>query len=152
MPKEIEKKYLVNDNSFESLACEKHHITQSYLVAEDDIVVRIRMIDDKAFLTIKGKNNGPVRYEWERKISKSDAVEMLKSLPIVGTIEKTRYKVDAGRGLSWEIDRFHGRNEGLILAEIELTDESVDVILPNFIGKEVTSDPRYYNSNLAKLQ
>ena len=110
------------------------------------------MIDDKAFLTIKGKNNGPVRYEWERKISKSDAVEMLKSLPIVGTIEKTRYKVDAGRGLSWEIDRFHDRNEGLILAEIELPDESVDVILPNFIGKEVTSDPRYYNSNLAKLQ
>lgn len=152
MPKEIEKKYLVNDNSFESLACEKHHIIQSYLVAEDDIVVRIRMIDDKAFLTIKGKNNGPVRYEWERKISKSDAVEMLKSLPIVGTIEKTRYKVVAGRGLSWEIDRFHGRNEGLILAEIELPDESVDVILPNFIGKEVTSDPRYYNSNLAKLQ
>ena len=150
MSKEIERKYLVRDMSFIEKARESHEITQAYIVARKNVVVRIRIQDDEAFLTIKGENNGPVRNEWEYKIPASEAREMVENLPNEGSISKTRYRVDAGNGLVWEIDCFHGKHEGLVLAEIELPDESTEVVLHSFIGEEVTLEPKYYNSNLAK--
>lgn len=147
MGKEIERKFLVVDKSYRQLACKRHRILQGYLSKKVDATVRVRIKDDEAFLTVKGRNVGPVRSEWEYPVPVADAMQMLDLCRRDGVIEKTRYRV--GR---WEIDEFHGALEGLTLAEIELQapDERVD--LPDFIGREVTDDPRYYNSSLASAR
>ena len=112
--------------------------------------VRIRITDDKAFLTIKGKPAAGhfARYEWEKEIDVTEATELLQLCQ--GTIiDKTRWIVPAAEeGLKWEVDEFHGKHDGLVVAEIELLHEDQVVELPCFVGKEVTDDPRYYNANM----
>ena len=142
MSKEIERKYLVVNDSYKKLASEEHHIVQAYLSTRPDATVRVRLFDDKAFLTVKGRNKGAVRDEWEYPIPPSDAHAM---------IERCATEGHAGMGLKWEIDEFHGHHQGLVVAEIELPEIGTSYTLPEFIGKEVTGDPRYYNSSLAGL-
>ena len=146
---EIERKFLVA-GAFESDATGSTRITQGYLAATPERTVRIRRAGDRAFLTIKGPLNaaGTTRSEWEYEIPVADAEAMLL-LCASGLIDKTRYAVPYGDQL-FEVDRFHGANEGLLLAEVELSDETEVVMLPSWIGAEVTGDPRYHNAMLAQ--
>jgi len=111
--------------------------------------VRVRTIGDMGFLTIKGKNIGATRMEFEYEIPVNDANEMLDKLCEKPLIEKIRRKIDFG-GFTWEVDEFFGENKGLVIAEVELSDEAQQPELPKWIGEEVTDDPRYYNANLVK--
>lgn len=149
MAQEIERKFLV-EGDFESDAMHVERITQGYLAATPERTVRIRRAGDRAFLTIKGPLNatGMTRSEWEYEIPVVDAEAMLE-LCTSGLIDKTRYAVPHGDHL-FEVDRFHGANEGLVLAEVELEDEAEVVRLPYWIGAEVTGDPRYHNAMLAR--
>lgn len=147
---EIERKFLIDINLFlDTLYWEQttENITQGYLNRDPERTVRIRLTGLKGFMTVKGKSseNGLSRFEWEKEISQYDAQQMLKLC--VGVISKTRCSVLID-GMVWEIDAFHGDNEGLVVAEVELTSESQSIILPPWITKEVTGDPKYYNSNL----
>ena len=147
---EIEHKYLVS-GPYKHLATEVHHIIQGYLSDSPERTVRIRLRDDQAFITIKGKSSasGLSRYEWEKEIPADEARQLLV-LCLPGTIDKHRYLVPhAGR--TWEVDEFHGHLEGLTLAELEVETEATTLALPEFIGQEVTGDPRYYNSQLCRL-
>lgn len=148
MGKEIERKYLVVDDSFKSMAVRAYNIEQAYLSSDPASTVRVRIAADRGFITVKGRNQGAVRDEWEYEIPLDDAREIITSLCAGRHIVKTRYIVPF-EGLNWEIDEFHGHLEGLVVAEIELPSASfVLPPLPGFIGAEVTSDPRYYNSCL----
>ncbi|MDE7410657.1 MAG: CYTH domain-containing protein [Paramuribaculum sp.] len=144
MGKEIERKYIVNELFDTALATESHHIIQGYLSVTPESTVRVRIIDDKAYLTVKSKNKGATRNEWEYPLPVKDATEMLDECSVTNIIDKTRYIVNR-----WEVDIFHRSLEGLRLAEIELTSENEAFETPVFIGKEVTADPRYYNSVLS---
>ncbi len=148
MAKEIERKFLVNGD-FKPGAVRKMSITQAYLCSEPGRTVRVRIRDDKAFLTIKGKSSasGASRFEWEKEIPVKEAKDLLK-LCEPGIIEKTRYIVPEAGGLQFEVDEFYGTNAGLLLAEIELPAEDHPFTKPGWLGKEVTGDPRYYNSSL----
>lgn len=144
MALEIERKFLVSDDSWREAATERHTLRQAYISTNPDATLRIRIIDsEKAFLTIKSRNCGETRNEWEYEIPLSDAAEMFDKLPVNAGISKTRYIVGP-----WEIDEFHGALEGLTVAEIELPTADMVVASPSFIGKEVTDDPRYFNSAL----
>lgn len=143
---EIEYKYLVKNDNYKDLATSRTHILQGYLNREPERTVRVRVKGDKGFLTVKGKNSGASRLEFEYEIPKSDAEEML-SLCHEPILDKTRYLVPF-EGHIWEVDEFHGMREGLVTAEIELRSESEHYALPDFIGENVTGDPKYYNSNL----
>lgn len=147
---EIERKYLVTSNSYKQMAVARYHICQGYISREKTGTVRIRITDDKAFLTIKGKPAAGhfARYEWEKEIDVQEAKELMQLCQ--GTIiDKTRWIIPAKEeGLKWEVDEFHGKHEGLTLAEIELTSEEQEVEKPDFVGEDVTSDPRYYNANM----
>ena len=147
---EIERKYLVTSDSYKQMAVARYHICQGYISREKTGTVRIRITDDKAYLTIKGKPAAGhfARYEWEKEIDVQEAKELMQLCQ--GTIiDKTRWIVPAAEeGLKWEIDEFHGKHEGLTLAEIELTNEEQEVEKPTFVGEDVTSDPRYYNANM----
>ena len=147
---EIERKYLVTSNSYKQMAVARYHICQGYISREKTGTVRIRITDDKAYLTIKGKPAAGhfARYEWEKEIDVQEAKELMHLCQ--GTIiDKTRWIVPAAEdGLKWEVDEFHGKHEGLTLAEIELTSEEQEVEKPDFVGEDVTSDPRYYNANM----
>ena len=147
---EIERKYLVNGESYKQMAVAHHHICQGYISREKTGTVRVRITNDKAYLTIKGKPavGHFARYEWEKEIDVAEAQELMKLCQ--GTIiDKTRWIVLAKEdGLKWEVDEFHGKHEGLVVAEIELDSEEQVVELPSFIGKEVTDDPQYYNANM----
>lgn len=144
MAKEIERKFLVKDTSYRRLAQRHTEIRQAYLSDNPDATVRLRIRGDKAYLTVKSRNNGIERGEWEYEIPVSDAVEMMGQCRCTDAIEKTRWEV--GR---WEVDEFHGTLEGLAIAEIELDNSEEAIVIPEFIGREVTGDPRYYNSVLA---
>ena len=147
---EIERKYLVNGESYKQMAVAHHHICQGYISREKTGTVRVRITDDKAYLTIKGKPavGHFARYEWEKEIDVAEAQELMK-LCQGSIIDKTRWIVLAKEdGLKWEVDEFHGKHEGLVVAEIELGSEEQIVELPSFIGKEVTDDPQYYNANM----
>src|SRR5258705_12220990 len=109
--------------------------------------VRVRTTGDKGFITIKGMSVGATRSEYEYEIPLADAIEMLDRLCERPLIEKTRYRV-SNEGLVWEIDEFEGDNRGLIIAEVELKNETQSIELPGWIGQEVTGDPRYFNANL----
>lgn len=148
MAKEIERKFLVTSNDWKDLAKGKYY-RQGYLSTVKERVVRVRTIDDKGFMTIKGVTVGVTRSEFEYPIPAEDANIMLDTLCEKPIIEKFRAKVAFG-GLVWEIDEFHGDNEGLVVAEVELTDEHQAIELPPWIGQEVSGDPRYFNSNLIK--
>ena len=149
MAKEIERKFLVKNTSFVEMASDVVRIRQAYLSRRPESTVRVRLWGDRAFLTVKGVTNGVTRDEWEYAIPVADACDMIARLADGSVIDKTRYIVGYA-GLVWEIDEFHGAHSGLIVAEVELHSEDQMVELPPFIGAEVTGDPRYYNSNLAK--
>jgi adenylate cyclase len=147
MAVEIERKFLLKNDSWrDSVVC-SHVLKQGYLASSPLPTVRVRTSDDKAFLTIKGRTEGISRVEYEYEIPREEAIEMLK-LSAQTPIEKTRYIVEAN-GHIWEIDVFEGSNAGLILAEVELDSEDEEVILPDWIEREVTNDARYYNSALS---
>lgn len=143
---EIEHKYLVKDNSFRALAIRQINISQGYLCREKERTIRVRLADNKGYLTVKGVTKGAARKEFEVEISADDAREMLEMCE-GNIIEKTRYIVPF-EGFEWEIDCFHGKNENLIVAEIEIPEENCVYPIPPFIGENVTGKKRYYNSNL----
>lgn len=146
---EIERKFLVKSQVFIDEAFNKTHIKQGFLSTDKERTVRVRLKGEKGFLTIKGasSNDGLSRFEWEKEISKEDAEQLFK-LCKQGIIDKMRYEVKSGNHI-FEIDEFFGDNEGLVLAEIELNTEDEGFEKPNWLGKEVTGDIRYYNSQLS---
>jgi adenylate cyclase len=146
MSKEIERKFLVRDNTWRGQDGGKRY-RQGYLSTVKERTVRVRTTGDKGFITIKGISVGATRSEYEYDIPLADANEMLDRLCERPLVEKTRYRV-SHEGLVWEIDEFEGVNRGLIIAEVELEDETQSVTLPGWIGQEVTGDARYFNANL----
>lgn len=148
MGKEIERKFLVKGDSWHGQAHGKRY-RQGYLSTVKERTVRIRTVGEEGFVTIKGITIGASRPEYEYGIPLKDANEMLDELCEKPIIEKTRYRIPQGN-LAWEIDEFEGDNRGLIVAEIELKDEDQTVDFPDWVGKEVTDDPRYFNANLVK--
>ena len=147
---EIERKFMVKNDVFKSLATAKKKIAQGYLNTNPERTVRVRIADEKAFLTIKGKGNetGITRFEWEKEIPVEEAKSLLE-LCEKGVIEKTRFEIPSGKHL-FEVDEFYGENVGLIIAEIELSDENEAFEKPDWLGIEVTNDERFYNAYLSK--
>ncbi|MBE7641283.1 CYTH domain-containing protein [Salegentibacter sp. BLCTC] len=147
---EIERKYLVTSKDFKKEAFKNFFIKQGFLNKDPQRTVRLRITNNTAFLTIKGKSSksGLSRFEWEKEIDIKEA-EALFELCEPGIIEKTRYLVQAGEFM-FEIDEFYGDNEGLIVAEIELNTEADSFKKPDWLGKEVTGDVKYYNSQLSE--
>jgi CYTH domain-containing protein len=147
---EIERKFLVNSLDCREESRMKTTLIQGFLNTHPDRTVRIRIKGEMGYITIKGvsNDNGTTRFEWEDELNVRDARALLR-LCEPGIIEKNRYEVKVGEHL-FEIDEFQGDNEGLIIAEIELTSENEEFITPSWLGKEVTGDIRYYNSQLSK--
>ena len=150
MGQEIERKFLVKDDSYKLEAYAHSHIVQGYICSARGRTVRVRIRDNKGYLTIKGASNdsGTSRYEWEKEISLQEAEELMK-LCEPGVIDKIRYLVKSGEHI-FEVNEFYGENEGLTVAEVELNSEDELFKKPHFIEKEVTGDIRYYNSFLMK--
>jgi adenylate cyclase len=148
MGQEIERKFLLRGDTWRALATGTMY-RQGYLNSVKERTVRIRTVGDKAFLTIKGISVGATRTEYEYPIPFDDCNAMLDTLAEKPLIEKKRYKIRRGE-LTWEIDEFFGDNSGLIMAEVELQREDQVFEKPDWIGAEVTGDPRYFNSNLVK--
>ncbi len=146
MGKEIERKFLIKEDSWRVNAKGKRY-RQGYLNSAKERVVRIRTIDDKGSLTIKGMVTGATRAEFEYDIPADEAEAMLDDLCEKPLIEKNRYKIEFG-GLVWEVDEFMGENQGLAIAEVELESEDQRFEKPAWIGEEVTGDPKYFNSSL----
>ena len=146
MAKEIERKFLVTGNSWRGLVPAKHYC-QGYLSTIKERTVRVRCCDNEAWLTIKSTTQGITRTEFEYPIPPDEARYMIQHLAEQPIIEKYRYCIPLN-GLVWEIDEFLGANHGLIVAEVELNHAQDEIILPEWIGEEVSDDPRYYNSNL----
>jgi CYTH domain-containing protein len=147
MGKEIERKFRVTTDEYKKLA-EPVYYQQGYLTSEPGKTVRVRIAGEKAFLTLKGKSSGISRSEYEYEIPVCDAEEMLANLACSPIIKKYRYKIPFGKHI-WEVDKFLGDNEGLIVAEIELSAEDEAFEKPDWIGDEVSYDKRYYNSRLS---
>ncbi|MCP3894161.1 MULTISPECIES: CYTH domain-containing protein [Bacteroides] len=149
MAQEIERKFLVT-KEFKSQAYAHSRIKQGYISSVRERTVRVRIRDDKGYLTIKGISNaaGTSRYEWERELPLIEAEELMR-LCEPGVIDKTRYLVRSGAHV-FEVDEFYGDNAGLVMAEVELAHEGEPFVKPDFIGEEVTGDARYYNSQLMK--
>jgi len=149
MAQEIERKFLVKGD-FNQYSPKATRITQGYLSSIPERTVRVRIKGDKGFITIKGIGNasGASRFEWEKEIPVSE-VEQLLAICEPGVIDKTRYLVKSG-DKTFEVDEFYGENEGLILAEIELSSEEESFTKPEWLGPEVTGDSKYYNSMLMK--
>ena len=159
---EIERKFLVTNDSYKQLSTSHYTIQQGYISKDPDRTVRVRIktLADgtaEAYLTIKSKPNevGFSRFEWEKKIDVADAKQLIQ-LCLPGVIEKTRWLIPCAHDtqdptsniLTWEIDEFHGRLEGQVIAELELQHEHQTFIKPDFIGEEVTGMPQYYNANM----
>jgi len=149
MATETERKFLVI-GEFRNKAIKKTRITQTYLSIEPDKTIRLRIAGKRAYITVKGRPlaGSFSRNEWEYEIPSGDAKEMMK-LSLPGKIEKTRYLIPFG-GHVFEVDEFHGKNEGLIIAELELASETEEFDKPAWLGEEVTGRPEYYNANLLK--
>lgn len=147
---EIERKFLVKGDSYKELAYSSSRIVQGYICSARGKTVRVRIRDDKGYLTIKGpsSSDGLGRYEWEKEIPLDEARELMK-LCEPGMIDKTRYLVRSGIH-TFEVDEFYGENEGLVVAEVELSSEDEAYEKPDFVGEEVTGDVKYYNSFLMK--
>lgn len=148
---ETERKFLVQDEGFKAQAVENHRIRQGYIAHDGGRTVRVRLWDDTGVLTIKGPSmdGGMSRYEWEKEISREEA-EDLFLLCKPGMVDKTRWIIPAGER-KFEVDEFHGENEGLVMAEIELGSPDEAFERPSWLGDEVTGDKRYYNSYLARI-
>ena len=146
---EIERKFLVTNDSFKATAFAQNQIVQGYLSSAPERTVRVRIKGDKGFLTIKGISNdsGMSRFEWEKEIPLSEAKELLM-LCEKGVIDKTRFEIKCCSHI-YEVDEFYGENEGLIVAEIELSSEMETFERPNWLGEEVTHINRYYNAYLS---
>ena len=148
MGKEIERKFLVKGDTWRQLATGTSY-RQGYLSTVKERTVRVRTINTKGYLTIKGITQGVSRVEYEYEIPFTEANEMLDNLCERPLVEKDRYKIKLDE-LVWEVDEFKGENNGLILAEVELQSENQEFKKPEWIGAEVSGDPRYFNSNLIK--
>ena len=161
---EIERKFLVKSDAFIAQATTSYEIMQGYLCKDPEKTIRVRIRDARAFLTIKSSllRDGIAKFEWEKEIDLADAKELMK-ICLPGAISKTRYIIkvngqrtmdkgqrtkDKGDSLKWEVDVFHGRLEGRVLAEIELSDEDEAFERPDWLGEEVTGQPQYYNANM----
>ncbi len=144
MGKEIERKFLIRDNSYRELAEDSKYIAQCYLSIDPRTTVRVRILGDKGYITVKGLTIRATRDEWEYEIPTSDAKEMMERCSVTPVLSKIRYYYDG-----WEIDEFQGALSGLVVAEKEGFDIDDNIELPLFIGREVTGDKRYYNSMLA---
>ncbi|MBB1151279.1 MULTISPECIES: CYTH domain-containing protein [unclassified Myroides] len=147
---EIERKFLIQKVNFETLAVSKNTIAQGYLNSDANRTVRVRLKNDQGYLTIKGASNasGTSRFEWEKEIDFEEAQALLE-LCEDHIIAKTRYVIPHGSHL-FEVDVFHGKNEGLVLAEVELQAENETIEKPKWLGEEVTGKKEYYNSYLSK--
>ena len=145
---EIERKFLVLDDSYKALSYSHSHIVQGYICSGRGRTVRVRIRDAQGFITIKGPSvdGGLSRYEFEQEIPLADAEQLMK-LCEPGIIDKTRWLVKSG-DFTFEVDEFHGDNDGLVMAEVEMQSVDDQPVLPPFIGQEVTGDRRYYNSQL----
>lgn len=144
---EIERKFLVTGDQWRNLASGELY-RQGYIPTVES-TVRIRVVGDRGFITIKGMSQGISRSEFEYEIPVSDAIQMLDTLCKPPLIEKYRHKIELN-DLLWEVDEFLGENRGLIIAEVELQSADQAIDLPDWIGEDVSDDPRYYNSNLTK--
>ncbi|MFK5983445.1 MAG: CYTH domain-containing protein [Flavobacteriaceae bacterium] len=147
---EIERKFLILSDKYKSEAFKETRIVQGFLNTHKERTVRIRIKGEQAFITVKGISNleGTTRLEWEKEIPVSEAEQLLE-LCEPNLIEKTRFEVKVENHI-FEVDEFYGENEGLIIAEVELTSENETFKKPTWLGKEVTGDVRYYNSQLSK--
>jgi adenylate cyclase len=148
MPAEIERKFLVADESWRD-GTPGVRIDQGYLSQDPERTVRVRVAGEHAWITIKGRTEGITRAEFEYAIPVEDAQDLL-GLCLPSVIDKTRYEISHG-GHLWEIDVFHGANLGLVIAEVELADEAISPDLPPWVGAEVSADARYFNSCLAAV-
>jgi adenylate cyclase len=146
MATEIERKFLVKDESWRN-GSPGVRISQGYLARDADRTVRIRIGGERAWITIKGRSTGISRQEFEYEIPVEDARELL-GMCLPSVIDKTRHEVPHA-GQVWEVDVFHGENEGLVVAEVELEDEAASPEIPEWVGAEVSADARYFNSHLA---
>ena len=147
---EIERKFLVNSDAFKKEAFKKSRIVQGFLNSHKERTVRVRLKDNLGFITVKGlsSEDGLSRFEWDKEISKQEAESLLKLCePTI--IDKTRYEVKVGKH-TFEVDEFFGDNQGLVVAEIELEQENETFEKPNWLGKEVTGNIKYYNSQISK--
>lgn len=149
MAREIERKFLLADESWRQGA-EGRYLCQAYFSHGPGCTVRVRIDGNAAFLTLKGRNEGPERLEFEYAVPLEDAREMLQAFAVSPSIEKTRHTVRYD-GFIWEIDEFHGANQGLVVAEIELAAPDQVFARPAWLGREVTNEARYYNSCLSQL-
>ena len=151
MALEIERKFLVHTDAYKAEATGSTRIAQGYIGTVPGRTVRIRVRGDKGYITIKGIGNasGAARFEWEKEIPVEE-VKSLLELAEPGIIDKHRYLVPAEDGHVWEVDEFHGDNDGLIMAELEMKSENEPYVRPSFIGREVTGDRRFYNSHMRK--
>lgn len=148
MATEIERKFLVTSDEWRNLATGIIY-RQGYIATKKGTTVRVRLAGNQGYLTIKGTTKGISRAEYEYEIPAEDAQEMLDNLCESPLIEKTRYKITID-DLVWEVDEFVGENQGLIIAEVELSDAHQTINIPNWIGQEVSDDARYYNANLVQ--
>jgi len=146
MPKEIERKFLVETEAWRGLG-ETVLFCQGYLSTHPARTVRVRLAGDRAWITVKGLSHGSERSEYEYAIPAADGAEMLGTLCIRPLLEKRRTRIPIG-GLVWEVDEFSGENAGLIVAEVELQSSDEQITLPPWVGREVTGDARFYNSSL----
>ncbi len=150
MAQEIERKFLVKSDVYKSASFKNTHIIQGFLSSVPERTVRIRIKGEQGFITVKGISNesGVSRYEWEKEILLKEANELLKICE-PGNIEKTRFEVAFGKH-TFEVDEFYGKNEGLVVAEVELSSEDEVYEKPDWLGEEVTGELKYYNSMLVK--
>jgi adenylate cyclase len=149
MKQEIERKFLVCGDGWRAAAVSAVRMRQGYLSLDPARTVRVRLAGDRAWVTIKGLGNGAARAEYEYSIPPEDAAVLLERLCHPLQVEKTRHRIPHG-GLMFEVDVFHGANEGLVLAEVELPAADTVVERPSWLGEEVTGDPRYFNAYLAR--
>jgi len=149
MGREIERKYLVKDESWRQHAGRGIHYQQGYLCLDMERSVRVRVGGGKGTITLKGKPEGAARDEFEYPIPADDGRQILERICVKPIIEKIRYEIRVG-GLKWEVDEFFGENRGLVVAEIETGKLSGEIAKPDWVGEEVTDDPRYFNLNLVK--
>ncbi|MBQ6244164.1 MAG: CYTH domain-containing protein [Bacteroidales bacterium] len=145
---EIERKFLVAGD-FRAEASGASRIIQGFLSSTPGRTVRVRVRGDRGYITVKGPARGLTRFEWEKEIPVGEA-EVLLRLCEPGMIDKTRWLVPSADGHTWEVDEFHGDNEGLVVAEIELGSEAEEFERPAWLGREVTGERRYFNSSLTK--
>ena len=146
MAREIERKFLVTGDAWRGQGPGTRY-RQGYLSTDAERTVRVRTAGGTGFITVKGLTEGTARPEYEYEIPLADADELLDHLCLRPLVEKTRYRIPAG-DVVWEVDEFDGANRGLVVAEVELRTEDQVVPLPDWIGAEVSGDPRYYNANL----